>query len=144
MALREDVTRAREQLDANLDDNWAEGAHALALFVCGPGDLFEVLRLPRPVDSRVTIADRPAIEPLALLRTDETHREREALDRVGASGVRGIVDVLPALYERRVATLLIEPGSSTAASSARAAAGRWPRSAGRARSTARRWSSTRT
>src|SRR5688500_3372738 len=65
MALREDVTRAREALDANLDDGWAEGAHALALFVCGPADLFEVVRLPRPVDSRVFIADRPAIEPLA-------------------------------------------------------------------------------
>jgi peptide subunit release factor 1 (eRF1) len=239
MALREDVARARAELDANLDDGWAEGAHALALFLCGPADLFEVLRLPKPVDSRVTIADRPAIEPLAevgpaehwavllldgndarllegfgdrleevghehsdhggrtrrggmsamryersvgmeeneflrgaarmldeadgrrayrmifvgttertystfldalsqplreringrfdvgadwesvssvqerlqpLLRTDESHREREALDRVGAGGLRGIVDVLPALYERRVATLLIEPG----------------------------------
>ena len=220
MALREDVNRAREELDTNLDDGWAEGAHALALFVCGPSDMFEVLRLPRPVDSRVTIADRPAIEPLAevgpaehwvvllldgddarllegfgdrleevaaersagteeqeivrgaarmleeadgrhaykqifigtserlfsllndalshplrervtarfdvgadwespqavrerlepLLQIDETHREREALDRVGANGVRGIVDVLPALYERRVATLLLEPG----------------------------------
>src|SRR4051794_12867867 len=33
IALREDVTRAREELDANLDDDWAEGAHALALFV---------------------------------------------------------------------------------------------------------------
>jgi peptide chain release factor subunit 1 len=239
MALREDVGRAREELEANLDDGWAEGAHALALFVCGPSDLFEVLRLPRPVDSRVTIADRPAIEPLAevgpaepwavllldgndarlleglgdrltetdsehsdhggrtrrggmsaqryersvgmeandflrgvaelleeadrrraykrifvgtterhfgaftdalstpmrekitarfdagadwesphairervepLLQVDETHREREALDRVGANGVRGIVDVLPALYERRVGTLLLEPG----------------------------------
>src|ERR687894_1568503 len=65
MALREDVNRAREELDANLDDGWAEGAHALALFLCGPADLFEVLKLPRPVDSRVTIADRPAIEPLA-------------------------------------------------------------------------------
>ncbi|HEX8121815.1 MAG TPA: host attachment protein [Solirubrobacteraceae bacterium] len=239
MALRADVSRAREELDANLDDGWAEGAHALALFVCGPDGLFEVLRLPRPVDSRVTIADRPAIEPLAevgpaehwavllldgndarllegfgdrleevehessdhggrtsrggmsakryersvgmeedaflravaalleesdrgrdyrriyvgttprhfaafteklsaplreritgrfdagadwesvsdvrerldpLLREDETHRERDALERVGANGVRGIVDVLPALYERRVGTLLIEPG----------------------------------
>lgn len=239
MALREDVARAREELEANLDDGWAEGAHALALFLCSPADLFEVLRLPRPVDSRVTIADRPAIEPLAevgaaghwavvlldgddarllegfgdrleevardssdhrgrsrrggmsamryersvgmeqneflrgvagmleeadrrrsykqifvgttermfgaftdampqalreritarfdvgadwesvqsvrerlepLLRIDETHREREALDRVGANGVRGIADVLPALYERRVGTLLIEPG----------------------------------
>jgi len=239
MALRQDVTRARSELETNLDDGWAEGAHALALFVCGPADLFEVLRLPRPVNSRVTIADRPAIEPLAevgpaehwavllldgndarllegfgdrleevehessdhagrtarggmsakryersvgmeeneflrgvaglldeadrnrtykrifvgttermfsafsdvlsqplreritarfdagadweapqdirarlepLLQIDETHREREALDRVGANGVRGIVDVLPALYERRVGTLLLEPG----------------------------------
>ena len=239
MALRDDVNRAREELDANLDDGWAEGAHALALFLCGPADLFEVLRLPRPVDSRVTIADRPAIEPLAevgpaehwaallldgddarllegfgdrleetqtehsdhggrtrrggmsaaryersvgmeeneflrgvagmleeadrrrsykhifigtterhfsaftdavstplreritgrfdvgadwesptdvrerlepLLQIEETHREREALDAVGANGVRGIVDVLPALYERRVGTLLLEPG----------------------------------
>src|SRR3712207_9208644 len=33
MALREDVNRARAELDANLDDNWAEGAHALALFL---------------------------------------------------------------------------------------------------------------
>jgi peptide chain release factor subunit 1 len=239
MALRDDVTRAREELDTNLDDGWAEGAHALALFLCGPADLFDVLKLPRPVDSRVTIADRPAIEPLAevgpaehwavllldgndarlleglgdrleevthessdhrgrsakggmsaqryersvgmeedeflrgvagmleeadrrrsyrrifvgtterhfsafsdalshalraritgrfdagadwespqdirervepLLQIDETHREREVLDRVGAKGVRGIVDVLPALYERRVGTLLLEPG----------------------------------
>src|SRR4051794_37020658 len=31
MALREDVNRAREELEANLDDGWAEGAHALAL-----------------------------------------------------------------------------------------------------------------
>jgi peptide subunit release factor 1 (eRF1) len=239
MALREDVNRAREELEANLDDGWAEGAHALALFLCGPADLFEVLRLPRPVDSRVTIAERPAIEPLTevgpaqhwavllldgndarllegfgdrleetqsessdhggrtrrggmsaqryersvgmeeneflrnvaqmleqadrdrtykhifvgtterhfsaftgalseplrgritgrfdagadwesptdvrqrlepLLQVEETHREREALDAVGAHGVRGIVDVLPALYERRVRTLLLEPG----------------------------------
>jgi peptide subunit release factor 1 (eRF1) len=239
MALRDDVNRAREELEANLDDGWAEGAHALALFLCGPADLFEVLRLPRPVDSRVAIADRPAIEPLAevgpalhwavllldgndarlleglgdrleevrhessdhrnrtatggmsaqryersvgmeedeflrgvagmleeadgrrsyahifvgtterhfsafvdklsqpmrerisgrfdagadweaphdvrerlepLLQMEETHREREALDRVGANGVRGIVAVLPALYERRVGTLLLEPG----------------------------------
>src|SRR3712207_1178181 len=65
MALREDVNRARTELDANLDDGWAEGAHALGLFVCGPADVFEVVRLPRPVDARVVIADRPAIEPLA-------------------------------------------------------------------------------
>jgi peptide chain release factor subunit 1 len=238
MALRGDVNRARSELDANLDDDWAEGAHALGLFVCGPADVFEVVRLPRPVDARVVIADRPAIEPLAesgpaerwailvfdgddarlfeglgdrltdsderhsstfrtsrgaqsaqryerpvgmeelefvrgvaqmlraadearhfrrilvgtndrnfgvlrealstelqgriigrfdagadwespqdlrdrvepLLQADETHRERAALDRAEQGGVRGLVDTLPALYERRVETLLIEPG----------------------------------
>jgi peptide subunit release factor 1 (eRF1) len=239
-ALREDVNRARGELDANLDAGWAEGAHALALFLCGPSGLFEVLRLPRPLDNRVLIADRPAIEPLAseigtaerwavllldgddarllealgdrlevtetvegdlrgrtqtggmsaqryersvgmevneflrgaaemlrvadedrpfariavgttermyaelaehlaaplkeriigrfdagadwesptairekvepLLRRDETFREKEAIDKAFASGVRGIVDTLPALYERRVETLLLEPG----------------------------------
>jgi peptide chain release factor subunit 1 len=239
MALREDVSRAREALDANLDNGWAEGAHSLALFVSGPADLFEVVRLPRPVDQRVVIAERPAIEPLAevgvaerwavllldgddarllegtgdrldetetisgdhggrsstggmsaqryerrvgmeenefargaaqlladadqrkpfawivlgmsdryfglvadhlsqqmrervigridagadweapqdirakvepLLQIHETHREREALDKVGSGGVRGFADTLPALYERRVDTLLLEPG----------------------------------
>jgi hypothetical protein len=65
IALREDVTRAREALDANLADGWAEGAHALALFVCGPADLFEVVKLPRPQDNKVVISRRPAIAPLA-------------------------------------------------------------------------------
>src|SRR4051812_13988173 len=55
VALREDVARAREALEANLEDGWAEGAHALGLFVSGPADLFEVVRLPRAVDSRVVI-----------------------------------------------------------------------------------------
>lgn len=239
VALREDVNRAREQLDANLDDGWAEGAHALALFVCGPAGMFEVLKLPRPVGSRVLIADRPAVEPLAevgpaepwavllldgddarllegrgdrlaeiveessdhrgrtrrggmsaqryeravgmeehkflhgvvemlrhideahdfrrilvgttermfgelerhlpealkdkiigrfdagadwespqdirakiepLLQIDETHREADALRKAERSGTRGLAATLPALYERRVETLLIEPG----------------------------------
>jgi Bacterial archaeo-eukaryotic release factor family 10 len=239
IALREDVTRTREALDANLDDGWAEGAHALALFVSGPTDLFEVLKLPRAVDNRVVIDRRPAVQALAesgppdrwavlvfdgndarlfegrgdaltqigeehddhrgrsstggmsgpryersvgmeeheflrgvadllqrtdeqrgfarvlvgttdrhfaqfqglldqhlgekvigrfdagadweapqdlrekvepLLQIDETHRERAALDRVGENGVRGLASTLPALYERRVDTLLLEPG----------------------------------
>lgn len=240
-SLRADVDRIREELDANLDDDWARGAHALALFVCGPADLLEVLKLPRAVDSRVRIADRPSIEPLAeagtadpwavllldgddarllegrgdrlaethhlsddhdgrtsrggmaarryersvgmeeleflrgaagmladadrdgrftrifvgtqshrypeferllpepvkekiaarfdagadwespqsirdkvepLLQVDQTHREREALDRVENpdTGVRGIANVLRPLYERRVGALLLEPG----------------------------------
>jgi len=239
MALRADASRAREELEGGEVDGWAEGAAALALFLCGPGELFEMLRLPRTVDSRVVIADRPAVEPLAeagpaeswavllvdgqharllegtgdrledvadhtddtssisgkggwsaqryersvgkdihdhmrnavdllvehfrerdykhilvgatepnyaelkdlfppeiaervighfpaeveyakpqdirekvepLLQAHETHLEKEAIDRAWASGVRGLTDTLPALYERRVAALLLEPG----------------------------------
>lgn len=239
LALREDVSRAREALDENLDDDWAEGAHALALFVSGPADLFEVVKLPRALDNRVFIDARPAIALLAetgpldpwavlvldgddarlfegrgdrleqtasesgdhrgrssrggmsarryersigmeeneflrgvvsmlrehdeqqgyarvfvgtterhfalleqqlpdplraklgerfdagadwegaqsireklepLLRADETHREAEALAKAAHPGVRGLSATLPALYERRVETLLVEPG----------------------------------
>src|SRR5256885_8105861 len=65
VAIREDIERARAALlDAGLD---ARGAGALAVFVCGPADLFEVVKLPRPVATHVTIDDRPWIEPLVRL-----------------------------------------------------------------------------
>jgi hypothetical protein len=53
---------------------------------------------------------RAKVEPL--LQIDETHRERDALEiaRTPNHGVRGLADTLPALYERRVGTLLLEPG----------------------------------
>jgi peptide subunit release factor 1 (eRF1) len=53
-------------------------------------------------------AVRAKLEPL--LQIDETHRERAALDHLGQRGVRGIAQVLEPLYQRRVETLLIEPG----------------------------------
>lgn len=62
VALRDDLERVDEFLQADLD---ASGAHAVALFVCGPARLFEVLKLPRGVPSRVEIDDSPFIEPLA-------------------------------------------------------------------------------
>jgi peptide subunit release factor 1 (eRF1) len=71
MALREDVGRAREFLEGGERDGWAEGAQGLALFLCGPADVFEVVRLPRPVAQRVLISDRPSIEPLAEVGTAE-------------------------------------------------------------------------
>jgi peptide subunit release factor 1 (eRF1) len=43
----------------------AKGAHGLAIFCSGPADIFEVLKLPRPVDTGVAIDDSPFIEPLA-------------------------------------------------------------------------------
>jgi peptide chain release factor subunit 1 len=35
------------------------------IYACGPADLFEVIRLPRPIPSRAVIEDSPFIEPLA-------------------------------------------------------------------------------
>src|SRR3954453_10758547 len=62
-ALDEDLDRAR----TFLSDFSAKGAHGLALFACGPEDLFEPIRLPRPVQTRAVIDDSPFIEPLVEL-----------------------------------------------------------------------------
>jgi peptide chain release factor subunit 1 len=61
-ALLEDVQRARSFLERG---DFARGAHALALYCCGPAGLFEPIRLPRPIDSGVVIDDSPWVEPLA-------------------------------------------------------------------------------
>ncbi|MDX6672029.1 MAG: hypothetical protein QOI91_2392 [Solirubrobacteraceae bacterium] len=68
VALREDVERAREFFETELS---AEGAGAVAVFACGPADLFQTLKLPRPVASQVAIDDTPWVEPLARLGTRE-------------------------------------------------------------------------
>jgi peptide chain release factor subunit 1 len=60
--LREDVDRVRDYFRS--DDFSAKGAHALAIFCSGPADLFEVIKLPRPVETGVAINDRPFLEPL--------------------------------------------------------------------------------
>src|SRR4051794_19578148 len=67
-ALREDLERAR-RFFADTD---FEGAHGLALYLCGPGNLFEAIKLPRPVDTRACINDSPFVEPLAELATRGT------------------------------------------------------------------------
>ncbi len=60
--LREDVERVREYF--NGPDFSAKGARGLAIFCSGPAGIFEVIKLPRPVDTGVAIDDRPFIEPL--------------------------------------------------------------------------------
>src|SRR4051812_8293051 len=60
--LREDVERVRDYFGS--PDFSAKGAHALAIFCSGPAGVFEVIKLPRPVDTGVAINDRPFIEPL--------------------------------------------------------------------------------
>jgi peptide subunit release factor 1 (eRF1) len=64
MALRRDVERTREYFEGDFS---AEGAHGLAVFSCSPIDLFETIRLARPVSTDVVIADSPYVEPLAAL-----------------------------------------------------------------------------
>src|SRR5256885_15947389 len=44
-ALKQDIARARGYL-AGADFS---GAHGMALFLCGPADLFEAIQLPRPL-----------------------------------------------------------------------------------------------
>jgi peptide subunit release factor 1 (eRF1) len=59
--LRADFERAREFFSRDLP---TDGARGLAVFFSGESDLFEVIRLPRPVQSEVVISDSPFIEPL--------------------------------------------------------------------------------
>lgn len=60
-ALRADFERAREFFSGELP---TDGARGLAVFCSGGSDLFEVIRLPKPVESEVVISDSPFIEPL--------------------------------------------------------------------------------
>jgi len=61
MALRKDVTRVRDFLRTDFS---AGGAHGVALFACGPEELFEVIRLPAPTERAVVIDDTAWIDPL--------------------------------------------------------------------------------
>ena len=60
-ALRSDLERVREFFEGDLP---TDGAQGLAVFCSGESDLFEVIRLPKPVQSEVVISDSPFIEPL--------------------------------------------------------------------------------
>jgi peptide chain release factor subunit 1 len=60
-ALRADLERAREFFSGDIP---TDGARGLAVFCSGDNDLFEVIRLPRAVQSEVVISDSPFIEPL--------------------------------------------------------------------------------
>jgi peptide subunit release factor 1 (eRF1) len=60
-ALRADFERVREFFNGELP---TDGARGLAVFCSGDSDLFEVIRLPKPVHSEVVVSDSPFIEPL--------------------------------------------------------------------------------
>jgi peptide chain release factor subunit 1 len=68
MDLRASLQRASSVLEGDLP---AEGAQALAIFAAESAELFEVLKLPRPVPSRVAIRRSPLVAPLARLARRE-------------------------------------------------------------------------
>lgn len=61
-ALRKDLEQVREYLEGGVLP--ANGALALAVFRSSSADLFDVVKLPRPVASRVVLDDAPYVEPL--------------------------------------------------------------------------------
>jgi peptide chain release factor subunit 1 len=67
-ALERDIDRVSERLRAGAD---TEGARGLAVFASEAAGLFEILKLPRPVEHQVAIADHPCVEPLARIGTGE-------------------------------------------------------------------------
>jgi peptide chain release factor subunit 1 len=68
MDLRASLDRASALLEGDLP---TEGAQALAVFATESAQLFEALKLPRPVPNRVAIRRSPLIAPLARLERRE-------------------------------------------------------------------------
>jgi peptide chain release factor subunit 1 len=68
VALQHDIDRVAERLRNGVD---TEGARGLAIFASEPAGLFEVLKLPRPVQHKVHIGDAPCVEPIAQIGAGE-------------------------------------------------------------------------
>jgi len=95
VALRDDLERAERFFTGEFS---AEGAHAVAVFVCGPADLFEEIRLPRPTDIRVVIDDSPYVEPLSRLLSPDRWAV-VVVDRSIGRIFRGSADTLAELED---------------------------------------------
>jgi peptide chain release factor subunit 1 len=67
--LRKDIERAREYFRGS--DFSVKGAHGLVVFACDPAGYWEVVKLPRPVDTRAVVDDSPFVEPLAGMHNGE-------------------------------------------------------------------------
>lgn len=91
VALRNDVQRAREYLEGNLD---ADGAHGYAIFCSSPAHLFEALRLPRAVEHRLIIADAPYLEPLTEVGTRVARWAVLLVDRRHTRILRGTAEAM--------------------------------------------------
>jgi peptide chain release factor subunit 1 len=68
-ALHEDLERTEQRLrDSDLAAN---GTRGVAIFACGPEQLFEVVRVPQAIESAVYVDSTAHIEPLASLGISE-------------------------------------------------------------------------
>jgi peptide subunit release factor 1 (eRF1) len=93
-ALHADLERVRIELRNGVD---MDGARALAVFASRPAALFEILKLPRPVEHKVAIADTPCVEPLARIGTGELWW-LVLVDRKHARLLAGTIDGLVELW----------------------------------------------
>jgi peptide chain release factor subunit 1 len=69
MALKSDVARVRDVLAGS--DLATNGTRGVAVYACKELDVLEVLKLRRPIDSKVVLERTAFIEPLVLQGTDE-------------------------------------------------------------------------
>jgi peptide subunit release factor 1 (eRF1) len=95
-ALDRDLARVGDRLRSGTD---TEGARGLAIFASEPAELFEVLKLPRPVARRVAIAEAPCVEPLAQIGVGELWWLL-LVDRRRARLLTGTVDGLVELWRQ--------------------------------------------
>ena len=101
--LRRDVERVRAWFDGEFD---ASGTRGVALFAASGIDLFEVLRLSRPIRSEVTIDDSPFIEPLAGMPGGEgysvllVNRQVARILAGGSDGMREVVSFADDVHRR--------------------------------------------
>jgi peptide chain release factor subunit 1 len=96
MGLEATLKRASVFLERNLP---TEGAHGVAVFASEPVDLFEAIRLPRPVSNRVAIGRSPLVGPLARFERRErwcvalVSRRDARIFRGSPDGVREIEQI---------------------------------------------------
>ena len=96
MGLEATLKRASVFLERNLPTG---GAHGVAVFASEPVDLFEAIRLPRPVSNRVAIGRSPLVGPLARFERRErwcvalVSRRDARIFRGSPDGVREIEQI---------------------------------------------------
>lgn len=93
-ALESDLERVRTAMRNGVD---TKEARALAVFASQPAGLFEILKLPRPVEHKVAIGETPCVEPLAQIGTGELWW-LVLVDRKHARLLAGTVDGLVELW----------------------------------------------